>query len=214
MTQETESERYIRLAALISTKDEAEYGNSCIDSSKFTSKERRDLGNILADNMTPWEFSCDVQGVGDIAYAIAEDYASLNSIDIAIEFVASYQCKTVDAWIEENGLPLPDRDGMIEYLMSDIDEEEYINKYYEDILDMLPDQCEFNLSDSEIIYLFEVYVNEPEIDGRVICDAANRFKCVGDDCYHAMPHVINKACNELDCDKYKIAVKCIPVELE
>lgn len=214
MTQETDSERYIRLTTLIENKDEVEYGSSCTDDSQFTSSERRDFGNILADNMTPWEFNCDVQGVGDIMYAIAEDYASLNSIDIALEFVATDDCRSVDGWIRENGLPLPDRDDMIDHLMSNIDEQAYINEYYDDVLDMLPDQCEFNLSDSEIIHLFDVYVDEPESEAQVVCEAANRLGCIGDNCYHAEPHDINESCRDPDCEKYKIKVKCTPVEVK
>lgn len=213
MTQETKIERYIRLAVRIVDSEDVECGNSCTDNSKFTSQERRDIGNVLAENMTPWEFSCEVQGVGDVTYSIVEGYTGLKSIELALVYVATDGCKTVDEWIQENGLPFPDRDEMIEHLVSNIDEEEYINNNYTELLDMLPDQCVYNLSDSELIYLFEMYTDEPEIGDEVICDAAGRFGCVGDDCYHARPHEITGACADPDCYRYGVKVRCIPVEV-
>lgn len=214
MIQETESERYIRLAALIENKDRVEYGSSCTDDSRFTSQERRDIGDILAESMTPWEFSCNIQDVGDVTYSIAEGYASLSSIGLALVYAATDGCESVDDWIRENGLPFPDKDEIIEHLMDNIDNEEYINDNYRDLLDMLPDQCEFNLSDSELIHLFEFYTDEPESDELVICDAATRLECTGYNCYHAVPHNNNETCRDPDCEKHKIKVKCVPVEVE
>lgn len=152
MTQETKHEKYTRLTALI---------KSTYDDHDLTSDEKREIGDILADNMTPHEYNCDVQEIGDIWYQISEDYASLTDLDVALEYAMTDDCEDMDEWIRENGLPLPGRDEMIEHIVNNIDEEEYINEYYEDILDMLPEQCEFNLSDDEIVGLFEVYVVEP-----------------------------------------------------
>lgn len=207
MKQE-KKERYMRLLDLINNT----YRDG--DHPPFTPEEKREFGEILADNMTPYEFHRDVCSVGNVCDDILNTYCNLDDYALSLEFINIDNYTTVDGWIKKNGLPLPDREYMIEYIIDNINIENYINGYYEDILDLLLDQCEFRLNDGEIIHLFEVYVEEPESDERVICDAANRFKCVGDDCYHAIPHNINKACDELDCDKYKIEVKCIPVEVE
>ena len=153
MTQETEHEKYTRLAAVIT---------STYEDHDLTVDEKREIGDLLAHNMTPYEFNCDVQGVGDIWYQISEDYDERKDLDLTLKYVNNNGCKNIDEWITENGLPLPDRDEMVSHLTDQIDEEEYINEFYEDVLDMLPEQCEFNLSDDEIVHLFEVYVDEPD----------------------------------------------------
>lgn len=212
MTQEpkeTEQQRYERLSELINST----YADG--DHPAFTPEQKRDFGEILSDSMTPAEFSDNIQSVGDIHYGIAEDYASLKDINLALLYVGVFDCESVDEWIRENGLPLPDTDGMIEHLIGDIDEEAYINEYYEDILDSLPEQCEFNLSDTEIVELFETFVEEPNYNLRdgavVICDASEKFGCVVDDCIHAVPHVYNAVCIDPVCDRAGIPVSCVPV---
>lgn len=208
MEQEKKKERYIKLLGLINNT----YKDG--DHPPFTPEEKREFGEILADNMTPWEVHCDINDVGDVWVEIVTDYNNLNDINLTLEFIGKAGYVDVEGWIRSHGLPLPDREDMMESLINDIDEEKYINECHDNILNTLPDYCENSIHDNEIIYLFEIYVDEINDGDRVICDAANRFKCVGDDCYHAVPHVINKACDELDCDKYKIEVKCVPAEVE
>lgn len=148
--------RYVKLTALI-----ADIRNDD-DHPPLTASEKSEIGMVLADNMTPYEYSCDVQNVGDVQGVMADTYADADDFDIALEYIEKGCYNTVDDWIIENGLPFPDRNVIVDRLISDIDEEGYINDNYEYTLDFLESDCEFNLEDDEIIHLFEVYVDEPE----------------------------------------------------
>jgi len=209
MEQETKRQRYMRLLGLINNA----YKDG--DHPPFTSSEKRDFGRILADNMTPEEFDLNIQEIGDVWYDISETYNNLNDFDLTLEFVGDDDCENVDDWIKKNGLPLPDRDDMVDHILSTINRTDYINEYHGDVLDLLPGQCEFNLTDEELIHLFEVHVKEPEEDKKkVICDAAIRCGCTDADCFHATPHYYDDSCNQTNCDTHEIRVKCIPVEEE
>ena len=212
--KETEQQQYERLMDVISAFIAESYDED-EELHPFTSEQKREFGEVLANNMTPSQFSTHVNSVGDIYYGIAEDYQSLTDIELARAFVAGYNYETVDEWITDHGLPLPDSDDMIEQLMRDIDEEDYINENYEEVLDMLPEQCEFNLSDAEIVDLFEDFVEEPDYDLRdgavVICDASERLGCVAHDCIHAVAHIYDASCIEPVCAKAGVRVSCVPV---
>ena len=117
MMEETKARQYKRLLYLVNDT----YRDG--DHLPFTPEEKRDFGNMLAASMTPWEYSHNIQDIGDIAYSISEAYSSLTDIMLALDFVATYDCNSVDDWIRENGLPLPDTEGMIERLMGEIDDE-------------------------------------------------------------------------------------------
>lgn len=158
MEKEIAIKRYARLSTLIADV----YGDDDDDHPPFTAAEKREFGLILADNMTPYEYSCDVQGIADIWDTMADMYGDYDDFDLTLEYIEKDNCDNVDDWIIENGLPLPGRDDMVEYLINSIDEKEYTNDNYDDVLDFLPDDCEFNLADDEIIHLFEVYVSNPE----------------------------------------------------
>jgi hypothetical protein len=166
MEQEKKKERYIKLLGLINNT----YKDG--DHPPFTPEEKREFGEILADNMTPWEVHCDINDVGDVWVEILADYNNLNSINLTLEFIGKAGYVSVEDWIRSHGLPLPDREDMMESLINDIDEEKYINECHDNILNTLPDYCENSIHDNEIIYLFEIYVDEINDGDRVICDAA------------------------------------------
>ena len=197
MEQEKKKERYIRLLDLINNT----YKDG--DHPPFTPEEKREFGEILADNMTPWEVHCDINVVVDVWAEVVADYDNLNDINLTLEFIGKAGYVAVEGWIRSHGLPLPDREDMIEYLINDIDEEKYINEYHDDILNTLPDYCENSIHDNEIIYLFEIYVDSVDDEDKVICDAAKKLGCVKDECYHAIPHIYCSECDELCCDTRK-----------
>ena len=157
MTQEpTEHETYIKLYDLCRNVVDGDH--------EFTDAEKREIGNILADIMTAYECYCDIFGTQDIWDMIADDYNEMEDLTLARVYIGMEGFSSIDTWIEANGLPFPNAGDMVERIVEEIDEEEYINDHYDDILDMLPDQCEFNLDDEEIVYLFNAYVTEPAED--------------------------------------------------
>lgn len=157
---ETEYERYTRLVNMIETvRDEDR---------PLTTWETRELSEMLVCYMPVYDYISDVRGFGTIWYGISEHYGNLTDLDITREYITRGKYRdiddwNVDDWIRENG-SLPCRADMMERLINDIDDEEYVNDRYRNILSTLPYHCEYNMDDDEIVHLFEVYVDEPEED--------------------------------------------------
>jgi hypothetical protein len=105
----------------------------------LTSWETRELSEMLVRYIPVYDYISDVRGFGTVWYGISEYYGNLTDLDIALEYITRGEYR-------------------------DIDEEEYVNEHYRNILDTLPYYCEYNLSDDEVIYLFEMYVVEPEVE--------------------------------------------------
>lgn len=129
---------------------------------ELTDEEKKAFGVAVMENITPYEASMNMSGMGinDIWWTINEEYDEYSDTEICEQFVYHYDCDSLEEYIKDYDLPLPDRDDMIESIISDIDEEDYINERYEDILDFIPEQFEFNLSDEEIIELFVCFVDD------------------------------------------------------
>jgi len=125
---------------------------------EFTDKEKREFGEALMECMTPFEFHEVVTTVGDIYDGMFDNAENMEILTMWLDVLGF---ETINDYVEESDLDIPDFEAMRDVIMWELDEEEYINENYEDVLDMLPEQCEFNLSDEEICDLFEVFAIDP-----------------------------------------------------
>lgn len=127
----------------------------------LTDDEKNDIAEAILDNMTPYEIITELYPNTNIYEQIYLDFEDQEDIEIVREYVYAVNgYDTVDEYIETEGLPLPDRDDMEEYIAGEIDEEDYINETMEDIDDRAYHDIVYNLDDDEIVELFGKYVND------------------------------------------------------
>ena len=121
----------------------------------LTEIDKENFGVAVASIITPYDAQHNIRtmGMDDIYFSIWEEYEERDDIEIVNEYLITSHCKTLEEYVRDYDLPIPDREGMIEYLMYNIDEEEYINERFNDILGFIPEQFKYNLGDDEIIFL-------------------------------------------------------------
>ena len=154
MTQEsTQHKTYVKLFNIAERVIDGDH--------ELTDVEKREFGIIVAMNMTPYRWYCYMLSTQNVWGTIWQNYNEMKDIEVARAYVSADDCVTIDEWTEANGRPLPDKAGMMNHLLDITDDVEYIDNNYDDILDFLPDQCEYNLNDVEIADLFLDYVAEP-----------------------------------------------------
>lgn len=129
---------------------------------KLTPEEKRAFGEILADNMDAYDYNEEIKMIGDIDYDIDQCYEGVKGVDVLKQYVKANGYETTEEMVEYEGLPVPNRADMVKYLIDQIDRVEWIQETYEDVVDFIPAECEFNLTDYTIVDLFQRYVPDPD----------------------------------------------------
>jgi hypothetical protein len=130
----------------------------------LTAHEKEDFASAICDAIDPYDACHEMGNPDDQWDDIADEYQYMDEIDVIDEWLVRYGCKTLEEYILDNGMPIPSIDDMVEYILGDIDIEEYINEFYDDYIGVFFEQLLYNYTDEGIVTYFADHVKAEVYD--------------------------------------------------
>lgn len=123
----------------------------------LTDSEKEDFANAICDAIEPYD-ACYEMGDPNAQWeSISENYREMDEIDVVGAWLYHVGHATLEDYIINEGLPIPNVDDMVDRIFDSIDLEEYINE--DDIwIEWFFEELIRYRADENIIELFAEYV--------------------------------------------------------
>lgn len=132
------------------------------DDRVLTNAEKEAFAIAICDTVSPYDACYTMGNPNDQWESIYYSYREMDEIGVVEEWLHVLGFDTLEDYVINEGLPIPDIDDMTERITESIDLEEYINDYYDDYLDIFFEQLIHNYTDEEIVTYFADNV-KPEV---------------------------------------------------